>query len=218
MNSGFRSLGIEFDEKFDRYVQGPKSIDTGRRVGGIDLSQRYAHISFGSKGPDVGFRVNGVDVSNFWAAKGTARYKLPFDGRLFSAEIQALTGEQGNISATVSLSLRGDGTYVITESATGEAGYTRFPDMGTWLRPGESAADYQVMFAATPVAVGTIGNTAPSYVAIGAGQSIALTVTARASNSDYNSQAATLTCYLRRIGGTAEVSTIDASCAAYGWT
>lgn len=85
MPSGYRSGGVDFDNLFDPYVQGAKSIATGRRAAGVDLNQRYAHISFGTKRANVGYRVGGVDVSNLWAAKGTAIYGLSINGKSYTA-------------------------------------------------------------------------------------------------------------------------------------
>lgn len=74
MASGYRSAGVDFDDLFDPYVEGPTAQDCGRRVGGTDLSRRYAHIQYGSKRADVGYRLGGMDVSNLWAARGSAQY------------------------------------------------------------------------------------------------------------------------------------------------
>lgn len=217
MASGFRSAGIDLDDLFDLYVEGPKSIDTGLRFGGVDLSQRYAHISFGSKGPDTGFRVNGADVATLWPKKGTARYTLPFHGKAFAATNQALTGQAGQISVTVALNIYGDGTYSITESATGSNGYNRVGDSGIWLPAGDTAAAYELMFSNSVATEGTIGNAAPTFAPIGTGKGITLRATINAASAEYREDSVGLNCHLRRSDGRVTVSSISARVSLGGW-
>jgi len=217
MPSGYRSVGIEFDDRFDFYVEGPKSIDTGLRVGGVDLSQRYAHISFGSKGPDTGFRVNDVDVATLWAAKGTARYTLPFHGKAFAATNQALTGQTGDIAVTVGLNIYGSGTYSITETASGSNGYSRVGESGIWLPPGDSAAAYELMFSSGATSQGTVNNSAPAFAPIGTGKGITLRATINAASAEYREDSVGLNCHLRRNDGRVTVSSIGARVAISGW-
>ncbi|HHA2841072.1 TPA: hypothetical protein ACOD94_000835 [Stenotrophomonas maltophilia] len=99
MPSGYRSSGVDFDDLFDPYVEGPLAQDSGRRIGGGDLSRRYAHIQYGSKRADVGHRINGMDVSNLWAARGTASYRPPFHGKDYSAGNGAKTNSFGDVTA-----------------------------------------------------------------------------------------------------------------------
>lgn len=131
MPSGYRSNGVDFDDLFDPYVQGPKSIDTGRRVAGVDLSQRYAHIQYGTKRADVGYRVSGTDVSNLWAAKGSASYNdalvIPFG--VYSAQ----STDSHDAGASLTFTINPDGTWSIAMTAlhspTGTSGN---PVSGTW--------------------------------------------------------------------------------------
>jgi len=86
MASGFRnSSGTDFDDVFDPYVQGTAPAATGFRTSdGMDLAGRYAPLSFGSAAAVQGFRIaGGADVNTLWAAKGTAQYTLPFNGKTY---------------------------------------------------------------------------------------------------------------------------------------
>lgn len=84
MPSGYASGGVDFDDLFDPYAEGPFAADCGSMLAGTDLSRRYAHIQYGSKRADVGHRINGMDVSNLWAAP-RQRYlqaAIPWQGLL----------------------------------------------------------------------------------------------------------------------------------------
>lgn len=74
MPSGYKNIAnVDFDDIFEPYVSGPKSIDSGLRDNSeTDLKHRYTPIEAGSKAPDVGYLSSAeVDVSNLWAALGS---------------------------------------------------------------------------------------------------------------------------------------------------
>lgn len=116
MPSGYRSGGVDFDDLFDPYVEGQKSVATGRRVAGVDLNQRYAPISYGTKRADVGYRVGGIDVSNLWAAKGTAQY-------LRSVSSVRMSPSGAPTSASLSAAVRTNGQIVFNALTGGTVSY-----------------------------------------------------------------------------------------------
>lgn len=218
MASGYRSGGVDFDDLFDLYVEGQKSADTGRRVAGVDLSQRYAHISYGSKRADVGYRVAGVDVSNLWAAKGTARYSLPFDGRSFSSINRALTNSTGDASASILLTMSSDGTFTINRSVAGGGNGSNIVALsGGWLPAGDNVGQYEVLFEIAAGAGVTPNNAAPGWSSLSASRSASVTVTVPAASATDIDGTSTITCRLRKIGGNTSVSTFTANTQATGW-
>ncbi|MDQ7302235.1 hypothetical protein O0J19_07060, partial [Stenotrophomonas sp. Sm0581] len=68
MPSGYRSSGIDFDDLFDPYVEGPQAQDSSRRIGGPAQSRPDPPHQYGRKRAAVGHRINRMDVSNQWAA------------------------------------------------------------------------------------------------------------------------------------------------------
>jgi len=140
------SAGVEFDDLFDLYVEGPKPANTGFRTSdGVDLRERYAPIAFGSKGPNVNYRDSaGIDLSNKWAAKGTAVYKLGFDSKRYN--IPGVTGSPGNSRAAIRLVVNADGTWQVQRNTNFAASTWSTVDSGTWLPSGVAAGSYSGQF------------------------------------------------------------------------
>lgn len=217
MPSGYRN-GLDFDDLFDPYVEGPYAQDTGRRVQGVDLSRRYAHIQYGSKRADVGYRVGGVDVSNLWAAKGTATYVLPFHGKSFSEHNQAVTNSTGMASARIQLRINADGTYEVWEFATGGGhNSSQMAERGTWLRSGSSDL-YEVRFEFTDIGAADVSSSAPDWSNASASHSGTAEASVPAASTQFMSASVQVHCYMRRIGSSAgSRSTIVARVGAGGW-
>lgn len=182
MPSGYRSGGVDFDDLFDPFVQGPTSVATGRRIAGVDLSYRYAHIQYGAKRADVGYRVNGTDLSNLWAAKGTAVYSLPINGREY-------TRSRGRGGASLAFNMLSNGTYsIVNDLGT-------VLDSGSWLPAGDAVASYSCKFSQSGFTNGldigggndTYTNEAPAASALTTSRSftagaVATTINTNASN------------------------------------
>ncbi|WP_050991879.1 hypothetical protein [Bradyrhizobium yuanmingense] len=181
MASGYRSGGVDFDDLFDLYVEGPYSQDTGRRVGGVDLSRRYAHIQYGSKRADVGHRVGGLDLSNLWAAKGTASYQgiaSNFAPKLDVTIIQGWTGPSG---LTYPMQMLNTGIWRYFGGTQG------INPQAPWTSDGQAPRDgYEVIITNMTGggdAVWAVTNNAPNWVPLNASTSQTL-ITAQ-----YNSTA-----------------------------
>ncbi|WP_165710231.1 hypothetical protein [Stenotrophomonas maltophilia] len=218
MPSGYRSSGVDFDDLFDPYVEGPLAQDSGRRIGGGDLSRRYAHIQYGSKRADVGHRINGMDVSNLWAARGSATYRLPFHGKGYSASNGAKTNSTGSVSATVSILMYADGTYAIrTGVAGGGNGGSSVAASGQWLPAGASVSEYEVQITGSSPAKASFSTSAPSFVPASAAPSAGVSISVPARSASYESDSISISVALRRAGGIAQVSTFSASVSASGW-
>ena len=222
MASGYRSGGIDFDDLFDPYVSGTKSIVTGRRVNGVDLRERYAPLSVGSKRADVGYRVNGVDVSNLWAAKGTASYWISgLGGKALRAVDTAVTNQEW-LYASVSVSLQPNGTWTVSGGTYAGAVAQPNPTSGTWLTFGGSAADYDVRI--TVSATGTDGhqvsNSAPSWVSMSQARGAGLSLPQiSAVNTSTRNASASVRIDIRRRSTGNIVSTTDLSMSVrtQGW-
>ncbi len=187
---------IQFDDVFAPNLSGTYAADSGfRGPDGSDLSRRYEHISFGSKHADVNHRTSaGIDVSNLWAAKGTAVYALGFNGKQYIAS--------GARSAAVRLVMNSDGKwYIYGYNQTVES----LLESGTWLPSGASVTDYQVKFAYTDGANGSILNGAPALSSPGESCSIKFTV--NMVNNGPNEGQAEITCTLRKTPAGTETNT-----------
>ncbi|WP_416058363.1 hypothetical protein [Stenotrophomonas maltophilia] len=218
MASGYALTGIDLDDLFDPYIEGPTSSDSGFLLTGSDLSRRYAHIQYGSKRPDVGYRVGGMDVSNLWAAKGTASYRLPFHGKAYSAHAGAKTNSTGNVTATVSFAMNSDGTYSAYSSVAGGGnGGSSQVASGRWLPAGANAGDYEVQITAPTPEKASFSTSAPSFVSLSTSRSasVSISVPARSARSDEDYVSVSVA--LRRAGGAAQVSSFGAIVSATGW-
>ncbi len=168
MATGYRTgAGLDFDDIFDLYVQGEIGSVTGYRSSdGNDLHRRYAPLAFGSRAADVGYRDNaGSDLSNKWSRKGSAVYSLSNNGVHYYAGSQAVTSEGGSQTASVSFSIRANGTWALGLSGKGVSGS---PTSGTWLPNGQPASNYSVQLDFSVLWLrgnrnGTSSNSAANY-------------------------------------------------------
>lgn len=199
MVTGYRSGGIDFDDLFDPYVQGDRSPLSGRRVSGVDLNQRFAPILYGTKRADVGYRTGGVDLSNFWAAKGTASYGLPFNGQSYTADSEAPTNAQGNASAGIQLVLLTNGNYTINRTGN----FTSSPaqlSSGRWLPNGQTVGQYEVMMTAENVGAASINSNANSFSGFNVDRAISATLAVPAASSQLGSANPVFNVDMRRAG------------------
>lgn len=214
MPSLFRDAGgADFDDLFDPYVQGSVPAATGFRTSdGTDLAGRYAPLAFGSKRADVNMRNSaGVDLTNLWAAKGTASYTLPFNGRSYADHNQALTNATGTTTAILTLTIANDGTWRVN-NRTGAV-----LDSGTWLPAGKTVADYDVQFSTSGAVTATIGNNAPGYANASTSRSLSASVSVPARSIDSVSEAITVTCLLRSNTGAVSTTVCTLQVSAQGW-
>jgi hypothetical protein len=176
MADGYRnSAAADFSTLFDPDVKGDgPTASIFKKSDGTLL--KYAKLSYGTKGPNVGFRdAAGVDLSNYWAAAGTARYGLPFDGGSFVARSSGLIS--GAMDANIMLSINSNGTYNLT--CLGNSPDTTAGSSGSWLPTGDSASNYQVEFGWTQTfqfetGAATVTNGAATYQACTSNRSIAI--------------------------------------------
>ncbi|HDS1300831.1 MULTISPECIES: hypothetical protein [Stenotrophomonas maltophilia group] len=218
MPSGYRSSGIDFDDLFDPYVEGPQAQDSSRRIGGTDLSRRYAHIQYGSKRADVGHRINGMDVSNLWAARGTASYRLPFHGKDYSAGNGAKTNSFGDVTASVQISLLSDGNFTVHSNSYGGGNdATAQVDSGRWAPAGANPGQYEVQFTAGNTGAASFSTSAPSFSSLATSRLATVSISIPAASSMYESVTVEIAVHLRRSGSPAQVSTVYANVAVSGW-
>lgn len=217
MAKGIALNNVDFDELFDQDVKGDGPASTMLFVNGVPL--RYAKLSHGSKRPDVGYVEGNIDVANLWAAKGTARYTLPFDGQTFSAERASRTSASGQVSAAVQLSMNSNGTFEIVaiETGGGLADETRSLMTGSWLPAGHNAGDYIVAFTVHNLgqAVGTNGAPSPSSLSTSRAVSAVLRTMAGGGLDLY--EAPFVDVLLTKSGEAGVVSTFTMSLHVTGW-
>lgn len=131
MPSGFKTGGSDLDDVFDPYVEGTKPAATGYTAAGNDLKERYAPISFGTAAPVTGMKLaGGDDLNTVWAAKGTAVYAGPVALGLGPSYDNSRTSSH-DIAAEVDLTIKSDGTWSVTNGATGGVVFGS-PLSGTW--------------------------------------------------------------------------------------
>jgi len=213
MPSGYaNAAGMDFDDVFDPFVQGDKAAATGYFTNdGNDLNQRYAPLVYGVKAADVGYSDNaGSDVSNRFAAKGTAQYSLAFNGKSYQSSRQALTNENTNITASVSVSILADGTWSI-------AAMTGLPTSGTWLPAGRSVSEYSVQIATSGNSRATVSNSAPGYVAASGSAGATISATVRGQSLDVIDETISVTVYLRHTSGLVTTSHFAARVFVQGY-
>lgn len=180
MASGVKSAGVDLDDLFDPDVVGDGPSAPGVKSGGVPL--KYAALKYGIKRANVGIANAGVDASNLWAAKGTASYALPINGQHFSGSGQALSGQEGTITATAQFGANADGTYSVIGSGTN--GGSSVLASGSWRTQGGASSDYQIQFtlsAGSTSGTGSTGNTAPAYTSLASGQAASVTCTCPAN-------------------------------------
>ncbi|NIJ70594.1 hypothetical protein FHY09_003068 [Xanthomonas sp. 60] len=220
MATGQNIGGVRFEDYFDPDVMGDGPTAPGFR-GDDGQLLRFAHIRYGSKGPDVGRRgADGRDLSNNWAARGTARYALDFNGGSYSSEAQAPTSATGPVTASLSVSLLSNGTWQILRSASNSSvgNGTDVLASGSWLPAGHTVADYQVQFSGAVQGAGSLTNSAPSFADLGTSRSANLTVSVPAASSQSLTGAVDLLCELRRLStGAVTRTACRLTCKATGW-
>lgn len=153
MATGITVNGVDLDAIFDPYVKGTSPAATGYTLAGVDINTRYAPLVYGTAAAATLYGVAGADFNTLWAAYGTARYSLPFNGVTFNAD------SSGNISsnmlASITTSINADGSYSVVSFASGTQSA---PATGTWLPSGQAASDYQVQFTVTTVTTDSSGD------------------------------------------------------------
>lgn len=200
MPSGFRNAsGVDTDELFE-----PGTVQAAgfRRSDGSTLA--YAARGSVAKISDIGYRTSaGQDLSNLWLPKGSAPPVLGFNGQDYSANAQAPTGQSGQTSALLSLTIANDGTWDIRQSKSGalDPG-TVVLASGTWLPAGQSASSYDVQFAAAQPAGTTLTNGAPAFASCASSRTISLQISVPAASGATASGQTSVTCNLRRTGAT----------------
>lgn len=218
MPSGYRSSGVDFDDLFDPYVEGPLAQDSGRRIGGTDLTRRYAHIQYGSKRADVGHRINGMDVSNLWAARGSASYRLPFHGQDYSSGNGAKSNSSGSVTAEVQISLLSDGNFTVyCNSYGGGNDAIDRAAAGRWAPSGANPRDYEVQFTASDARPASFSTNAPSFSSLAESRSATVSISVPAASLSNERATVEIAVHLRRSGGSVQVSTVFATVAVAGW-
>ena len=213
---GYRnSAGVDFDNLFQ---PGSTQAPGFRKSDGTNL--RYAPRGTTTKIPNVGYRDDsGSDLSNLWMAKGLAPPVPGFDGKTYATSAQAPTGQTGNTSATLRLTMNANGTWQITSTRSGSFNNgTTTLDSGTWLPAGGSAADYTVRFAFTGgTGQGTTGNSAPTDSVLTTTRSASLEVSVPAASATDLSDNRGLTAVLTRVGGGSSTALCSISVSAVGY-
>jgi hypothetical protein len=184
--SGFRNAsGIDFDNLFDPDVSGDGPSAVGFRNSDGSLL-RYAAVAHGQQGAPTGFRLaKGADVCTLWAAKGTASYVIAgLSGRNFSVSEQALTN-QGNVSASVSISINANGTWTVIGSNSRGGVTIPAPVSGTWLTTGGAGSQYdaQIDISGSGSSGFSASSSAPSWQSLAANQVATLTLPLAAANN-----------------------------------
>lgn len=218
MPSGYRSSGVDFDDLFDPYVEGPMAQSSGRRIGNTDLSRRYAHIQYGSKRADVGHRINGMDLSNLWAARSTASYRLPFHGQSYTSGNGAKSNSTGSVTAEVRISLLPDGNFTIHCNSYG-GGNDSFDQVaaGRWIPSGANPHEYEVQFTAGDARPASFSTNASLFSPLADSRSATVSISVPAASLSSERATVEVSVHLRRSGGPAQVSTVFATVAAAGW-
>jgi hypothetical protein len=131
---------VPLTDIFDPYVSGTKAIVTGYTVmvGGVptDLRDLFAPIYLGTSAPITKYRVRGADLNTLFAAKGTAAYSLPINGKTYIES----TLTRG--TASVQFNMLASGAWNVTSFVSGRTPSTIVEDSGTWLPAGDSAANW----------------------------------------------------------------------------
>lgn len=163
--SNYKSNGVDFDNLFDLYLQGPFSALSNLKQGGADLNQRYANVSFGKQGPNTNYKTAAghADVATLWAQKGTATYLIPTPS--YNGQLIETTGT-GSLSAFIVINP--DGTWSSSDSAFRGYWYG-----GSSPTPG-IGSNYQLL-ATVGAHAGTVTNPATTYTTISSALTIRLT-------------------------------------------
>lgn len=128
MTSGIQSKGVDLDSIFDPYVTGTSPGLTGVQTAGVDIHTRYAPLVYGTQAAATGIacKVGGagsfVDLNTLFAAKGTAKYSLPINGKTYTAlatsgGISPIKTARGSVIVQV-----GAGQYNVQTSVSNHGG------------------------------------------------------------------------------------------------
>lgn len=217
MAAGYRSGGVDFDQMFE---PGALANWGFRRAGGGPT--QYAPRNGIPPRPNTGYRnPNGTDVSNDWLPLGSAPPMPGFNGRSYSASALAPTNQTGNTSATVTLTLNTNGTWIATRSIAGGGGGTNGTftiESGTWLPSGASVSDFSVLFTYSgDTSQTTVNNGASSSVGFGTNRAFSLNATVLANSIQNNSGVITLYVHLTRNGAGTTIAQVTLGASAVGW-
>lgn len=123
MTSGIASKGVDLDSIFDPYQSGTtKARAAGIGVAGSDISNRYAALTYGSAAAATGIKSESADLNTLYAKKGTANYKLAWDGSSFRGD--GTGPNAGSAFGKVVIQFQSPSQYTITTSGTGNTTVT----------------------------------------------------------------------------------------------
>jgi len=166
--SGYRNnAAVDADSLYDPDIvgDGPQATNY-RQSNGAGL--KYAAARYGTPGPSIGYRnSSGGDIGPQWAAKGTAVYSLPINGKQYNAGDVA--GNKQTAQANIYFNVSADGTYNVTgyrahaaTSGNPAAGST-VNASGTWNTFGLAVSAVQVAFSGSWTLQQSSGTTSGSY-------------------------------------------------------
>jgi hypothetical protein len=220
MTSKYSNVAIgDTDNLYDPDVVGDGPVASFlRKQDGTPL--RYAAAQYGQPGPTLGMRyADGTDVGPKWAKIGTANYALPINGAHYLAVNTAKTSSADTTYAFIDVRINNDGTYQIVERISGGGnGGSQTVATGTWLRSGQSVAEYQVQFGASNTAPAVVTNSAPGFQPCTSSQVLTLQASTPSRSSATVSATVTVTIWLRRNGSIVSTTTFTAQVTATGFT
>jgi hypothetical protein len=147
---GFRAGGRDLEDLYDPDTVGNGYVAAGLKVGG-NAGMHFASAAYGTPGPYSGFNAAGVgDVGKQWAAKGTAVYSLPVNGKSYSSN------NQNRGHAEVRLVILANGTYQVLDWRSDTQ--SSVLASGTWLTDGSPASQWSCNFDYAASNVSTIGS------------------------------------------------------------
>lgn len=218
MPSGHRVAGVDFDDLFDPDVMGdgPTAPGFARQDNGQPL--RYAAAQYGQLGPDTGRRIAGVDLKQRWARKGSAVYKLPFDGAVVDASVTALSNSSGTTTALAFLEMNSNGTYRgVRQTSTPGGGGSSVAFSGSWLPAGHSAADYEVQFETTTTGTATVTNGATAFASMSATRAVGASVSTPSNSGNLVNGSVAVVVRLRRAGSGGSTTNMTLAVSAAGF-
>lgn len=221
MAHNYESQGVHLDQLFDPYISG----DQNRAWNLQDNDGNpllYAPLNIGSRQRDIGFLdPSGNDYSNYWAAKGTAQYALPINGKGYSATAQARTNQTGTVNASVTFFMDSNGYQILT-SSTGSG--TTVRDSGPWTtgNPGDYDALLEIVSNVTDLGSGANATSnAQNWVRMGGSAYVQGSASASvpAASSSYNKGRVTFRLTIRNAysGAVVSTTTFSGSAGAAGW-
>lgn len=216
MTVGYRnSAGLDFDSLFQA---GSTQAPGFRKSDGTNL--RYAARGSTPKIPNVGFRdALGSDLSNLWMARSTAPPVPDFNGKTFQASSSAPTGQTGQTSCEVRLTMLPNGTWRAESIKVGAiGGGLALLGSGTWLPAGSVAADFTIQYSVgSGTGQGVVSNGAPTAVSLSSARVVSLTTEVQSASADNRADERVVTATLTRVGSGASIAVcaIGSSSAGY---